>query len=172
VKKAIPFIFLFLFILLFGRELLHADPNKLTSSLTGEPIPNFQLPTLLSSQTFFNNKDLMGHVSLLNVWATWCYACKIEAPFLMQIKKKYPIAIYGIAYKDDPDEIKTWLQKYGDPYRLIGNDKNGEVAIDLGIYGTPETFVINKEGKIIYRHIGVLDQKTWKSIIYPLIQTL
>lgn len=171
-KKTIPFIILFALLILLGRELLYANPNKITSSLVGETVPVFQLPTLLSSQKSFTNNDLIGQVSLLNIWATWCYACEIEAPFLMTIKKNYSLPIYGIAYRDKPTEINTWVKKYGNPYRLIGDDKNGEVAIDLGVYGTPETFIINKEGKIVYRHIGVLDQKVWNKVIYPLIQKL
>ena len=171
-KKILPFILLFALFTLFGRELLYANPNKFTSSLTGETLPSFELSNLLNSLKVFNNKDLIGQVSLLNVWATWCHACEIEAPFLMKIKNDYHVPIYGITYKDDPADIYAWLQAYGNPYKVIANDKNGEVAIDLGIYGTPETFVINKEGKIVYRHIGVLDQKIWDSVIYPIIKQL
>ncbi|OGT36055.1 MAG: hypothetical protein A3F11_05435 [Gammaproteobacteria bacterium RIFCSPHIGHO2_12_FULL_37_14] len=171
-KKIFPFIILFALLTLLGRELLYANPNKFTTSLAGETVPNFQLNNILSEHQFFNHKDLIGQISLLNVWATWCYACKIEMPMLMEIKEKFHIPIFGIAYKDDPYDVKMWLQKFGDPYRLIGDDKNGNVAIDLGIYGTPETFVINAEGKIIYRHIGVLDRKTWETVLYPLIKKL
>ena len=168
-KKVAPFIILFAFLALLGRTLFYTNPDKLSYSLIGETIPNFQLPNLLFGQKFFNNKDLNNPVSLLNVWASWCYACKIEASTLMQIKEKYHIPIYGIAYKDAPNEVKTWLKKYGNPYQLIGDDKNGNIAIDFGIYGTPETFVI-AQGKIIYRHVGVLEQKTWETILYPLVK--
>ena len=169
-KKFIPLLILFGLLTLFGRELLYASPTKFSSSMAGETINNFRLNNVLPSQSTFSKKDLIGRVSLLNIWATWCYACTKEAAILMQIKEKYHVPIYGIAYQDDPEEIKTWLKKYGNPYELIGDDRNGDVSLDLGIYGTPETFVISSKGRILYRHIGTLEQKDWEEVIYPLIK--
>lgn len=169
-KKFFPFLIIFAMLVLLGKELLYANPNKFSFSLIGEPISNFRLPTVFSSQKFFSKKDLLGRVSLLNIWATWCYACKAEMTTLMEIKKQYSIPIYGIVYKDEPEEIRQWLKQYGNPYRLIGDDRNGEVAIDLGIYGTPETFVIDPRGNIIYKHVGTLDKKTWETVILPLVK--
>ena len=109
-------------------------------------------------------------MSLLNVWATWCYACEIEAPMLLKIKTQYHIPIYSILYKDDPKEALLSLKKNGNPYVMIGLDRKGDTAIDLGVYGTPETFVISREGKIIYRHVGIINQTVWDSVLYPLIK--
>src|SRR5579883_890561 len=167
-KSAIPFLILFILLLLLWRELFYSTPNELPSALIGEPVPHFQLSTLTPPMKTFTQNDLRGHVSLLNVWATWCSACGMEHPMLMKISRQYHVPIYGIAYKDDPADVKQWLEKSGNPYVLLGDDKNGDVAIDFGVYGTPETFVINAEGKIVYRYIGAIDQKAWDNTLYPL----
>lgn len=173
-KISLIFSFLILF-LLFGllwRELYYAHPNKLPSHLIGESMPAIQLTNLIEPQTLFSEKDWAGQVILLNVWATWCYACKIEHPMLMKIKEQYHIPIYSLVYKDNPDLVKKWLTEQGNPYTAIGNDSKGDAAIDLGVYGTPETFVINKQGKIIYRHVGAITQNTWDTILYPIIKQI
>ena len=136
----------------------------------GLTIPEFQLPNLLVTNKTFSQKDLLGRVTLLNVWATWCYACGVELPMLMKIKNEYGVPIYSIDYKDNPQDAKKWLQQNGNPYLITGSDVKGDVVIDLGVYGTPETFVISPEGKIIYRHIGVLDQRSWDTILHPLVK--
>ena len=166
----LPFIILFALFGLMWRELFYSTPNELPSALIGEVVPDFHLENLMAPHTFFTPAMLHGQVSLVNVWATWCYACRVEAPMLMKIKTQYHLPIYGIAYKDDRDEIKKWLEDKGNPYVLIGDDKSGDVAIDLGVYGTPETFIISPQGKIIYRHIGAIDQKNWNEVLYPLIR--
>ena len=156
-KHTVPFIILFALFGLLWRELFYSKPNELPSALIGEPLPYFALPTLFIPETTFSQKNLGGQVSLLNIWATWCYACGIEHDMLVKISKQYRVPIYGIDYKDDPEEAKKWLKKRGNPYMLIGNDKQGDAAIDLGVYGTPETFIISPQGKIIYRHIGAFE---------------
>ncbi len=170
VNKIIPFLLLFALLGLLGKELFYSKPNELPSALIGEDIPDFHLPHLFQAQKIFTPKDLKDRVTLLNVWASWCYACSIEQALLMKISETYHVPVYGIDYKDDAQEAIAWLAKYGNPYVLIGNDKKGDVAIDLGVYGTPETFVISPQGKILYRHIGVIDQKTWDETLYPLIK--
>ena len=170
IKFIFPFLLLFALFGLLWRELFYSRPNELPSTFIGETIPPFQLPNLFSPQSTFTQNQLRGRVSLLNVWATWCYACNVEAPMLMKIKNEYHVPIYGIDYKDNDEEARTWLKQHGNPYVITGNDKNGDVAIDLGVYGTPETFVISPEGKIIYRHIGVIDQKAWDEVLYPLVK--
>lgn len=170
IKNLAPFIILFALLGILWRELFYAKPSELPSALIGEAVPNFQLTNLFQPQKIFTPKDFVGQVALLNVWATWCYACSLEQPMLMKIKNQYQIKIYGIDYKDDVEDAKKWLQKYGNPFVITGNDKHGDVAIDLGVYGTPETFVISPQGNIIYRHIGAIDQKNWDEVIYPLIQ--
>lgn len=170
-KIIFPFIFLFALFGLLWRELFYAKPHEIPSALIGEPVPAFSLENVFAPIKF-TQKNLMGQVALLNVFATWCYACGVEQPMLMQIKNEYHIPIYGIDYKDKKEDAKKWLDENGNPYVLIGNDYNGDVAIDLGVYGTPETFVLNKQGEIVYRHIGVIDQAAWDKVIYPLIKKL
>lgn len=170
IKLLFPFIVLFSLVALLYYELFHAKPGELPSSLLGESVPNFTLQTLTPNQPFFTQRELRGQVVLLNVWATWCYACNQEHAMLMKIKNQYHIPIYSIAYKDDPNEVIKWLEKKGNPYVITGNDNTGDVAIDLGVYGTPETFVISPQGKIIYRHIGSINQKVWDDVLYPLIK--
>lgn len=171
IKFAIPFIILFSLIGLLTWELFYAKAaNELPSALVGEEVPPFKLPNLFPSQPDFNKASLYGRVSLLNVWATWCFACENEHDMLMKIKNEYHIPIFSIDYKDNTHDAINWLNKHGNPYVLIGDDQNGDVAIDFGVYGTPETFVINAQGKIIYRHIGAITQAVWDETLYPLIK--
>ena len=156
IKFILSFLFLFALLGLLWRELFFAKPNELPSVLIGEPVPHFSLKSVQQPNSLFTHNDLSGHVSLLNVWATWCFACTQETDMLMKIKNVYHVPIYGIDYKDDPKEAMAWLTKYGNPYELIGSDSQGDTAIDLGVYGTPETFVISAQG-IVYA-IGVIDQ--------------
>lgn len=138
--------------------------------MIGEEVPDFQLPDLLQSQTIFSKKELAGQIKLLNVWATWCYACGLEHDMLMKISREYHIPIYSINYKDDPEAARKLLAANGNPYVMTGIDFSGNVSIDFGVYGTPETFIISPQGKIIYRHVGAIDQKVWDEIFYPMIK--
>lgn len=170
IRFALSFLILFVLFAFLARELLYAKPSELPSALIGEDIPAFHLSQLYQSDRTFTEQNMIGQVSLLNIWATWCYACKLEQPMLMKIKNQYHIPIFGIAYKDDSIKAKQWLKEFGNPYSIIGNDTSGDIAIDLGVYGTPETFVIDKRGKIVYRHVGVIDEQTWNTVLYPLIK--
>lgn len=170
IKKIIPFLILFALTIILARELFYAKPYEIPSALIGQSVPVFELPTLNLGKPKFTQQDLVGQVSLLNVWATWCYACSVEHDMLMKIKNQYRIPIYSLDYKDNPEEAKKWLRKLGNPFVLTGVDAKGDVAIDLGVYGTPETFVINKEGKIVYRHIGVITQQVWDEVLYPVVK--
>jgi cytochrome c biogenesis protein CcmG, thiol:disulfide interchange protein DsbE len=166
----VPFALLFSLLSLLGYELFYNQHEKLPSALIGEPVPSLKLPSVFSSSLFLTNKDIEGKVSLLNFWATWCYACGLESDMLLKISRQYHIKIYGVAYKDNPQDVKEWLQTKGNPYVMTALDLKGDTAIDLGVYGTPETFVIDSQGKIIYRHVGVITQATWDKVLYPLIQ--
>lgn len=168
-KFIVPFVFLFILFGILTHELFYAKPYELPSALIGQRVPTFQLSNLLTNQKKFTQNDLLKSVSLLNVWATWCYACLQEHDVLMQISKQYKVPIYGIVYKDDPKAVQAWLKQKGNPFVLLGNDTSGDVAIDFGVYGTPETFLV-ADGKIIYRHIGAVDVETWEKILYPLIK--
>lgn len=169
-KHCIPIIFLLILLSLLGWELFFAQPRDLPSALIGDDVPNFALPTIHAPDKLMTPNDFKGHVILLNVWATWCSACQMELPMLMKIKSQYHVSIYGIDYKDQPADAVKWLKENGNPYVMVGSDSSGNAAIDLGVYGTPETFVISPYGKIIYRHIGVIDENTWKETIYPMVK--
>lgn len=170
VRNFIPFILLFALLSLLGRELYSATPKELPSALVGEALPAFNLPTLNSTSTHLKSSDLKGHVTILNVWASWCYACNYEHDMLMKIKQNYHVPMYGILYKDDAGTASSYLSKQGNPYVTVGDDSSGDTAIDLGVYGTPEMFIINPQGRIVYRHVGAVDQSTWDEDIYPLIK--
>ncbi len=167
-----PFILLIALLSLLWRELFYSKPGELASALIGEPVPTFSLARLDAPSSLFTEKALGKRVTLLNVWATWCYACGLEHGMLMKIKQDYQVPIYSINYKDDPVAARTWLQQKGNPYVMTGSDSKGDAAIDLGIYGTPETFVINAQGEIVYRHVGAITQKAWDEVLYPLIKKL
>jgi cytochrome c biogenesis protein CcmG/thiol:disulfide interchange protein DsbE len=170
IKFTIPFLILFALCGLLWRELFYSSPGELPSALIGENVPAFSLPNLFDPMKSFTPSDFKGRVALVNVWATWCYACSLEQPLLMQIKEKYNVPIYSIDYKDNPKDAKEWLEKNGNPYVMTGSDLHGDTAIDFGVYGTPETFVISPQGKIIYRYVGAINEKDWNEILYPLIK--
>ncbi|OGT60219.1 MAG: hypothetical protein A3E85_01700 [Gammaproteobacteria bacterium RIFCSPHIGHO2_12_FULL_45_12] len=170
IKTILPFAILFFLLILLWRELFATDSHELPSPLIGETLPHFSLPNLGEPHVKLTPDDLKGHVSLLNVWATWCYACGTEHAMLMKISHQYHVPIYGIDYKDNHEDAVRWLTEKGNPYQKIGDDRNGDAAIDLGVYGTPETFVINPQGKIVYRQVGAINQATWDNILYPIIQ--
>ena len=169
-KVIIPFAILFLLVVVLAYELFYAKPHELPSALIGQAVPAFSVPELNHPKERLTERQFAQHVMLLNVWASWCEACQSEAGMLMKITQHYHVPLFGLVYKDKPDAAKKWLKENGNPYLAIGNDASGDVAIDLGVYGTPETFVINKAGQIIYRHIGPIDQTAWDKTLYPLIQ--
>jgi len=170
-KTMLPFI-LFLLIagLLFRGLKLH--PEKIPSPLIGKPVPNFNLPTLENTNQTVNEKIFLNHVTLLNVWATWCEICKYEHPFLLDLAQKEHIIIYGLNYRDDQDLAKKWLQDLGNPYQVVLFDPTGNAAIDWGVYGTPETFVIDKKGRIRYKQIGMIDRETWDNKLKAIVRQL
>ncbi len=150
---------------------LGIDPKKVPSPLIGKPAPAFNLPTLKQPQQSLSNTDLEGQVSLLNVWATWCVACRQEHPLLVQLGKS-GIPIYGLNYKDQRPAAEQWLQRFGNPYIANAFDAEGRVGIDWGVYGTPETFVIDKQGVIRHKHIGPLTRDAIEHEILPLVKKL
>lgn len=158
-------LFLCVIIVLWRGLSLH--PNQLPSPLIDKPAPVFQLPVL--SKGTVSNKIFLGKVSLLNVWATWCEACAEEHEFLLRLANDEHIVIYGLNYKDDPLAAKKWLTQYGNPYQTVAIDRDGTVAIDWGVYGTPETFVIDKKGVVRYKHIGVVTAEVWEQKLKPLM---
>jgi len=163
-------IFILIFALLWRGLNLH--PNQIPSPLIGKPAPTFSLPTLFDAKKVTTNKDFFGHVTLMNVWATWCVACAEEHHALVQLAQNKTVFFYGLNYKDDVTAAKKWLKQYGNPYRIVAVDQDGAAAIDWGVYGSPETFVLDKKGMIRYKHIGPIDTDSWEKNLKPLIEKL
>jgi cytochrome c biogenesis protein CcmG/thiol:disulfide interchange protein DsbE len=148
---------------------LQKDPHELPSALINQPVAEFSYPSLLNKQPI-TKQQFLGHVTLLNVWATWCITCHAEHAVLMDIANSKEVVIYGLNYKDDPAAARQWLQKYGNPYQDVILDDKGTLAIDFGVYGTPETFIIDSQGIIRYKHIGAISPAAWKDKIEPEIK--
>ena len=154
-------------------QLETGTPDKIPSALIAKSIPRFDLPPLPGWDAGLASADIeKGGVSLVNVFASWCGPCRIEHPLLMDIAAQDMLPIWGLNYKDQPKDATRWLNQLGDPYTQIGSDLSGRVGIDWGVYGVPETFVIDAEGRIVYKHIGVLTRKDWDEKILPLIEKL
>jgi cytochrome c biogenesis protein CcmG/thiol:disulfide interchange protein DsbE len=148
------------------------DPHLLPSVLINRPFPEFQLPELHDPERTVTVEDLKGEVALVNVWATWCANCLVEHPELMRIAHEEGVPIYGINYNDDPVKARQWLQRHGDAYRLIMVDQDGKLGIDLGIYGAPETFLIDANGVIQFKQVGIVTPELWRQTLKPLIAQL
>ena len=168
--RIIPFVVFTLLVVFFWRGLA-LDPHHLPSAQLGKSLPAFKLPRLGDNQGVMSDSTLRGHVALLNVWASWCAACTEEQFFLLQLARE-GVLIYGLNYKDKPDDASTWLAEWGNPYKVVGMDITGKVAIDLGVYGAPETFLVDTSGIIRYRHVGVLNPAIWQHEFVPLIKQL
>jgi cytochrome c biogenesis protein CcmG/thiol:disulfide interchange protein DsbE len=157
--------------LALGWALTH-NPRDIPSALIGKPVPQFNLPPVQGRTLGLSNGDLVGDVSLVNVFASWCAACRDEHPLFMQLKADNSVPIHGLNYKDHPDNAARWLNTLGDPYTRTGVDRDGRVAIDWGVYGVPETFVITKDGRIAHKHIGPLTVRDLDDTILPLVRRL
>jgi len=157
--------------LLLGWGLTH-NARDIPSALIGKPVPQFSLPPVQGRMLGLASTDLVGEVSLVNVFASWCVACRDEHPLFVRLKADGVVPIHGLNYKDQPDNAARWLNTLGDPYTRTGADRSGRVAIDWGVYGVPETFVISKDGRIAHKHIGALTAKDLDKTILPLIERL
>ncbi len=151
---------------------LGLNPREVPSPFIGKPAPSFQLAQLAQPEQKFSPQQMQGQVWLLNVWASWCVACRIEHPLLVDLAKKDVIPIIGLNYKDKPDAALGWLGRFGDPYKLSIVDLDGRVGIDYGVYGVPETFLIDKAGVIRFKQIGPITEDAWRNKILPLVQQL
>ncbi len=151
---------------------LGRDPKLVPSPLVGRPAPAFALPTVRDPARTVSERDLRGRAALLNVWASWCTACRQEHPFLLRLAREEGVAIYGLNYKDRREDALRWLDRLGDPYVWSAQDRSGRVGIDWGVYGVPETFVLDAQGIIRYKHVGPLDEKVWRERIAPLLAQL
>ncbi|MBI2719002.1 MAG: DsbE family thiol:disulfide interchange protein [Rhizobiales bacterium] len=151
---------------------LGRDPSLLPSTLIGKKVPEFELPPVKGRTLGLSSKNLVGEVSLVNVFASWCVACRQEHPVFMELTRKKLVPLHGLNYKDAPDDAAQWLNTMGDPYTRIGADLNGRVAIDWGVYGVPETFVVGADGTIAYKHIGAVTEQVLGQTIMPLVESL
>ncbi len=171
-KKALIPLGIFVILVVFLAVGLTLDPKEVPSPLIGKPAPIFSAPRLHEPTQQFNSKDMLGKVWLLNVWASWCVACRQEHPILMEFAKTKTLPIIGLDYKDKEADGLKWLQRYGDPYDLSVSDKEGRIGIDFGVYGVPETFLIDKTGVIRYKQIGPVTEAALREKIVPMIREL
>ncbi|HEY0180504.1 MAG TPA: DsbE family thiol:disulfide interchange protein [Dokdonella sp.] len=148
------------------------DPREVPSPLIGKPAPAFALPTLADPERRVTNQDLAGEPYLLNVFASWCYACRDEHPLLMREGKRLGVKLVGFDYKDDADDAKRWIAQFGDPYDVIVADAPGDVAIDFGVTGAPETFLVDAHGVIRYKYISPITPEVLATELLPRIAAL
>lgn len=170
--KLIPLV-VFLVLVGFLAKGLTLDPSELPSPLIDKPAPAFKLARLSAEEAEpFVSSDMQGKVWVLNVWASWCVACVSEHPLLVAFAENSDVPLVGLNYKDEPQAAMAWLGRLGNPYDIIADDRNGDVGIDWGVYGVPETFVIDAAGNVRYKHIGPVDEETIQTMITPLVQQL
>ena len=162
---------IFLIVAVFLYRGLFLDPTELPSALIGKPLPSFSLPSVEDSQRLITAEDIKGKPALVNVWATWCVACKVEHPVLNQLAKQ-GVTIYGVNYKDNNAAAQKWLREFHDPYQLNISDAQGSLGLDLGVYGAPETFIVDKQGIIRHKYVGVIDERVWREQLAALYQEL
>jgi cytochrome c biogenesis protein CcmG/thiol:disulfide interchange protein DsbE len=151
---------------------LSLDPREVPSPLIGKPAPPFQLPLLHQPEKSFSPREMQGKVWVLNVWASWCAACREEHPVLADFARSGPTPLYGLNYKDQRNDAIAWLRRFGDPYVASLVDADGRIGIDYGVYGVPETYVIDKQGVIRYKRIGPVTPEIVQKKIAPLIAEL
>ena len=151
---------------------LTRDPHQVPSPFIGKPAPGFRLEQLHDARVAFTPEDMKGKVWMLNVWASWCVSCRVEHPLLVEMSRRRIVPIVGLNYKDKRDDGLQWLAKFGNPYVLSAFDDEGKVGIDYGVYGVPETFVIDKLGVIRYKQIGPITPEALEQKILPLLKSL
>ncbi len=176
-KKQIFFIApLLVFLVLVGYFAvgLTRDPSVLPNMLAGKPVPEFSLVPLQGRDSVgFKNTDLLNDITLVNVFGSWCVACRVEHPFLMALKKQNLIPIHAIDWREEDKQAgPQWLKRYGDPYSRVGDDPKSRAAIAFGVTGAPETFLVDKKGVVRFKYIGPLNDEAWRTQLQPLIEKL
>lgn len=162
---------IFLGVAVFLYRGLFLDPSELPSALIDKPFPAFSLPSVVDARKLISEVDLKGKPALVNVWATWCVSCKAEHPVLNQLAEQ-GVVIHGINYKDDNAAAQKWLSEFHNPYQLDIRDEQGTLGLDLGVYGAPETFLIDKHGIIRHKFVGVIDERVWREQLAARYQEL
>lgn len=163
---------IFLVLVAFFAIGLKLDPREVPSPLIDKQAPAFEVVQLHEPDKLIGTEQLRGQVWLLNVWASWCVACRSEHPHLVELARQNLVPIYGLNYKDERDDALRWLQQFGDPYMASAHDLDGRVGLNYGVYGVPETFLIDKEGVIRYKHIGPVDPDVINNTIMPMVREL
>jgi len=172
VKRALWTLGIFVALVALLAVGLRLNPREVPSPLIGKPAPPFELPLLTEPDKRFSQKDMLGKVWIMNVWASWCPPCLVEHPVVTRIAQSGLAPVVGLNYKDARDDALPWLKRNGNPYQLIVFDANGRIGIDYGVYGVPETYVIDRKGVIRYKHIGPLSAEVVKQKVEPLVQQL
>lgn len=170
-KYLLPLL-LFIVLAVFLAIGLKLNPKDIPSPLIDKPVPAFSLPILATPDKNLSTQDLQGRVWLLNVWASWCVSCRQEHPLLLELAKLNQVSIIGLNYKDEAPAANQWLQQLGNPYNASVMDKDGRVGIDYGVYGVPETYVIDKQGIIQFKQIGAVTPQNLREKILPLVAEL
>lgn len=171
-KKAMIPLGLFVVLVVFLAIGLTRDPREIPSPLVGKAAPAFTTSRLLAPEVQFSTSEMLGKVWLLNVWASWCVACRQEHPVLMEFAKKKMLPMVGLDYKDQDADGLKWLARFGNPYDMVVTDRDARIGIDYGVYGVPESFVIDKSGTIRYKHIGPISEVALREKIEPLVREL
>lgn len=151
---------------------LRLDPSEVPSPLIGKPAPVFDLPELKDLSQRVSNADLSGRPTLLNVWATWCGGCRQEHEMLLQLAEQGGVPIYGLNYRDERTGALRWLEQLGDPYVAVAYDPDGSGSLDWGVYGAPETFLIDPDGVVVYKHLGPMTPSAWREEFMPRMQQM
>lgn len=170
-KYAIP-LAIFVVLVIFLAIGLGHDPHEVPSPLINKAAPAFQLPQLQDPSKTFSASEMRGKVWLLNVWATWCLPCREEHPVLVELSRSGAVPVYGLDYKDKREDALALLSESGNPYVLCASDADGRVAIDYGVYGVPETYLIDREGIIRFKHVGPLTPDVVQNTVLPLVKDL
>lgn len=147
---------------------LRRDPRLVPSPFVGKPAPTLDLPTLNDPAQRITNQMLAGRPTLINIWASWCVACREEHPLLLELSNQQALPIIGFNYKDDREDARQWLQRFGDPYSDVAVDEDGRAGIEWGVYGVPETFLLDAKGTVVYKHVGPLTPAIIEQKILPL----
>jgi cytochrome c biogenesis protein CcmG, thiol:disulfide interchange protein DsbE len=170
ISALIPLVLFLSLVAIFAVPLLRGDdPARLESALIGSEAPDFILPSALPEGMHFDRGDMAGAPAVVNFFASWCVPCQAEQPWLARMAEEDGIAVYGINYKDRPEALAPWLQKHGNPFKGIGADEEGRVAIEWGVYGVPETFVVDRTGIIRLRHVGPVGETEYLTLFKPMI---
>ncbi|WP_420466838.1 DsbE family thiol:disulfide interchange protein [Panacagrimonas sp.] len=168
-RYALPVALLLGLLVLLGIG-LRQDPSMVPSPLIGKPVPEFALPLLDDDTVTLTPQTLAGRTVLVNFFASWCAGCQVEHPLLMKLAREQGVELVGLAYKDEPQATQQWLRRHGNPYRSVAKDRDGQVGLDWGVYGVPETYVLGADGTILYKQIGPMTVQAWQDSIAPLLQ--